>query len=161
MARYSMCDSIKPRHSRRFHPPIFKKIKPENTSNDCIVDRLGSCRYPNVPYLSSRLCKDVAPEFRIDDRHEVVGVALQACGTICGISYTGIGNICKFSSLPYKQLTTAQDQSKLHNFGGRDKGTGIQILNQSFHKLNLNPKPKPFYIFNQCYAKVSCKTNGS
>ena len=63
----SMRGSIDPRPPRRVNTPVPEQNKPENTGTTRTVDRLGSLRPPNVPYLPPRFDQDNASERRIDN----------------------------------------------------------------------------------------------
>ena len=63
----SMRGSIDPRQPRHVNTPVPEQNKPENTGTTRTVDRLGSLRPPNVPYLPPRFDKGIVPEPRIDN----------------------------------------------------------------------------------------------
>ena len=67
MDRNSMRGSIDPRQTRLVNTPVPEQNKPENTGTTRTVDRLGSLRPPNVPYLSPRFVQYDASERRIDN----------------------------------------------------------------------------------------------
>jgi hypothetical protein len=63
----SMRGIIDPRQPRHVNPPVTEQDKSENTGNTRTVDRLGSLRPPNVPYLPPRFDNVIVPEPRVDN----------------------------------------------------------------------------------------------